>query len=492
MPPLRQAGSFGVRSIIAPPVVLGILSEKMPLGPSTAAMMSFSGKMLEGLGPVDGRHLRSEVEHLRGLDEVGLRCVFREHGADLILLAVEPVDEEHLHGAAAIPVALLVVGADLADACAEALRDDGGQGLVAERCCCELPLCGGGAADETDLAARPGLRCHPVELVVGVGERRAENVVVAFGEEVAALVHLDEDVAAFDRFEFGGHVPVAAEADVPEVEVVGRAAEDDGIFLAGVLRPIDVGGHARAVLHRHHHFAIDDGDVFELLLDGLALFDEGFGLLGCELLARALGECGNGDGAGECYCGETTASGEAEAHERWMLPDFYVMQAYQSCPIQVAATMSADDSIRPFIATDFLPKKGEHMGLSRRDFVQGAVAGVALTAAPGTAFAAYGDDTDKQAVLQQIPKMHAENVKRLQEWIALPSIAAENRNFPQGPEHMAQAGAGRGFQRREAGADFGQAGCVRKDRCRREDYGGDLFHVRRQAICAGGVELAAA
>jgi hypothetical protein len=34
--------------------------------------------------------------------------------------------------------------------------------------------------------------------------------------------------------------------------------------------------------------------------------------------------------------------------------------------------------------------------------------------------------------------MHAENVRRLQEWIALPSIAAENQNFPQGPEHMAK------------------------------------------------------
>src|ERR1700751_1104434 len=84
------------------------------------------------------------------------------------------------------------------------------------------------------------------------------------------------------------------------------------------------------------------------------------------------------------------------------------------------------------------------MGLSRRDFVQGAIAGVAFAATPG--FAAFaGDDADKQAVLQQIPKMHAENVKRLQEWIALPSIAAENRNFPQGPEYMAKLGRDAGF-----------------------------------------------
>ena len=84
--------------------------------------------------------------------------------------------------------------------------------------------------------------------------------------------------------------------------------------------------------------------------------------------------------------------------------------------------------------------------LTRREFVEGAVAGAALAAVPATVFAASpGDDADKQTVLQQIPKMHAENVKRLQEWIALPSIAAENRNFPQGPDHMAKLARDAGF-----------------------------------------------
>jgi acetylornithine deacetylase/succinyl-diaminopimelate desuccinylase-like protein len=41
--------------------------------------------------------------------------------------------------------------------------------------------------------------------------------------------------------------------------------------------------------------------------------------------------------------------------------------------------------------------------------------------------------------------MHAENVKRLQDWIALPSIAAENRNYPQGPEYMATLARAAGF-----------------------------------------------
>ena len=83
-------------------------------------------------------------------------------------------------------------------------------------------------------------------------------------------------------------------------------------------------------------------------------------------------------------------------------------------------------------------------GLSRRTFVQGAVAGAVLAAAPSVALAGSAG-ADKAAVLAQIPKMHAENIKRLQEWIALPSIAAENRNYPQGPEHMAELARQAGF-----------------------------------------------
>jgi len=83
--------------------------------------------------------------------------------------------------------------------------------------------------------------------------------------------------------------------------------------------------------------------------------------------------------------------------------------------------------------------------LSRREFVQGSASAVALAALPAAALAADAHEADKQAVLAQIPKMHAANIKRLQEWIALPSIAAENRNYPQGPEHMAQLARDAGF-----------------------------------------------
>jgi len=82
---------------------------------------------------------------------------------------------------------------------------------------------------------------------------------------------------------------------------------------------------------------------------------------------------------------------------------------------------------------------------SRRDFMRGSVSVAALAALPAAALAAAGQSADKAAVLAQIPKMHAENIKRLQEWIALPSIAAENRNYPQGPEYMAQLARAAGF-----------------------------------------------
>jgi acetylornithine deacetylase/succinyl-diaminopimelate desuccinylase-like protein len=85
----------------------------------------------------------------------------------------------------------------------------------------------------------------------------------------------------------------------------------------------------------------------------------------------------------------------------------------------------------------------------RREFVQGAVgavSGMALAAAPALVSAAsVAEDADKAAVLAQIPAMHAANVKRLQDWIALPSIAAEDRNYPQGPEDMARLARDAGF-----------------------------------------------
>ena len=81
-------------------------------------------------------------------------------------------------------------------------------------------------------------------------------------------------------------------------------------------------------------------------------------------------------------------------------------------------------------------------GLSRRGFVRGAVSGAVLASVPGMLHAAGGD---KAAVLAQVPTLHQQNIKRLQDWIALPSIAAENRNYPQGAEYMKKLAEEAGF-----------------------------------------------
>ena len=49
-------------------------------------------------------------------------------------------------------------------------------------------------------------------------------------------------------------------------------------------------------------------------------------------------------------------------------------------------------------------------------------------------------------IRREVAKRHDEAVKRLQDWIALPSIAAENLNYPAGAEHMAKLAREAGFQ----------------------------------------------
>jgi acetylornithine deacetylase/succinyl-diaminopimelate desuccinylase-like protein len=82
----------------------------------------------------------------------------------------------------------------------------------------------------------------------------------------------------------------------------------------------------------------------------------------------------------------------------------------------------------------------------RRTFIQGAAAGAAAIAVGGrTAFAFQ--EQDQAAVVAQIAKQHDATVKILQDWIALPSIAAENKGYPQGADYMAQLARNVGFQR---------------------------------------------
>jgi acetylornithine deacetylase/succinyl-diaminopimelate desuccinylase-like protein len=74
-----------------------------------------------------------------------------------------------------------------------------------------------------------------------------------------------------------------------------------------------------------------------------------------------------------------------------------------------------------------------------------------LSAVLGTTFVglscARAAETDLTDIKVQISRRHDQAIKRLQDWIRLPSIAAENRGFPDGPEHMARLLTEVGFQK---------------------------------------------
>ena len=65
---------------------------------------------------------------------------------------------------------------------------------------------------------------------------------------------------------------------------------------------------------------------------------------------------------------------------------------------------------------------------------------------------------DAAAIQREIAKHHDEAVKRLQDWIALPSIAAENRNSREGAEYMAKLARDAGFQKVEIVDTSGKPG----------------------------------
>src|SRR5215510_6332501 len=71
--------------------------------------------------------------------------------------------------------------------------------------------------------------------------------------------------------------------------------------------------------------------------------------------------------------------------------------------------------------------------MNRRDFVKTAALGAASYATPGTMpQPKLTDDPELQPIWAQIDKRHDETVRRLQQWIRQPSIAAENRGMTEG------------------------------------------------------------
>lgn len=104
--------------------------------------------------------------------------------------------------------------------------------------------------------------------------------------------------------------------------------------------------------------------------------------------------------------------------------------------------------------TDFIASLSE---ISRRDFLYGAMAAAAgVTLGGRPSFLTM--PRQKDAVIAQIALQHNATVKMLQEWIALPSIAAENLGYPQGPEYMAKLARDAGFTHVEVIPTAGKSG----------------------------------
>jgi len=80
--------------------------------------------------------------------------------------------------------------------------------------------------------------------------------------------------------------------------------------------------------------------------------------------------------------------------------------------------------------------------LSRRNFLGATAVSAAAFAFPRALFSDDGLDD----VRAEIVKRHAEGVQRLQEWVRLPAIAAENRGMSEGCEHMMRLAREAGFQ----------------------------------------------
>jgi acetylornithine deacetylase/succinyl-diaminopimelate desuccinylase-like protein len=90
----------------------------------------------------------------------------------------------------------------------------------------------------------------------------------------------------------------------------------------------------------------------------------------------------------------------------------------------------------------------------RRRLLQGAAAGAALL----TPFAALAASGDMDAVRKAVEAGHDANVKRLRDWIALPSIAAENRAMEQGCQYMMGLARDAGFTNVQRVATDGHPG----------------------------------
>jgi acetylornithine deacetylase/succinyl-diaminopimelate desuccinylase-like protein len=95
--------------------------------------------------------------------------------------------------------------------------------------------------------------------------------------------------------------------------------------------------------------------------------------------------------------------------------------------------------------------------LNRRDFIKTTAAGAAALGFSTRALSAQGP---LDSIRKQIEKQHDESVRRLQRWIAQPSIAAENRGVSEGCELTMQLLREAGFQKATRVPTDGQPGIL--------------------------------
>src|SRR5262245_48319316 len=93
--------------------------------------------------------------------------------------------------------------------------------------------------------------------------------------------------------------------------------------------------------------------------------------------------------------------------------------------------------------------------VNRREFLQTTAVGAF---AISSTLAKAEQKPELSSIRQQVEKQHAENVRRLQQWIRQPSIAAENRGMKEGCELMIQMCREAGFQKAERVPTEGQPG----------------------------------
>ena len=114
----------------------------------------------------------------------------------------------------------------------------------------------------------------------------------------------------------------------------------------------------------------------------------------------------------------------------------------------------------------------------------GGNAAAPVTAAPSA--------KDKSAIAAAVHAGHDATVKRLQDWIALPTIAAEKSNDPEGAEYMRKLALDAGFQKARIVQTDGVPGVFATLDAGAKDTLAHLFHVRRQAVRPGRMVVAAA